>query len=932
MRASLRRLVAVSAATVVGLGAAVIAAPAASATGCATYYVSSAAGNDANDGCSPSTPWQTLTNVNATTFAPGNQILLAAGGSWTGTLAPQGSGASGNPVVVSSYGSGAAPIVAGGGAAAAVSLLDQHDWTIQNLEITNTATTLGYRAGIHVGNDTTGSLHGIHIVNNTIHDIAGNWNTNDPQPVNTSAIAFELSDANTTSGWDDILIDGNTLTKTDAGAIYIGSLKGLNHDKVTTGVVIQNNTITNAGGNSIVCVFCSAPLIQYNVSTDSGYRFSGAALWSGWTTNGIWQYNEVARNWKSFVDGQAFDIDNNDSGTVLQYNYTHDNPWGFMEFCCSATFGVSGTSTIRYNISQNDGASNANIGLLGGLTPGAVAQVYNNTFYMPAGNNGDLTAGTPSSGASAVFTNNVIYKLGTGGYATTRTTWNHNLMYGNHPSSEPADAAKVTADPLLVAPGGAGSGRASAAAYKLRTGSPALGAGALVAGNGGLDYFGNPVSSSAAPNIGAYNGAGVAAPAPTPGGFWRFDTGSGTAALDASGNNNPGVLQAGASWAAGRMGPFAVALNGSSTGFVDIPTTAVDTSGSYTVQAWVKPTTTTGNQTYASIDGSVISPFYLQLSGGSFAFTQRSADSTSSSYTQAVGPAAVAGTWYNLMGVYDSVAHTIKLYVNGVLQSTASYSSAWKATGHTTIGRAKWNRAPVDFANATIDDVRMIPRALTDREAFAIGSGASAYFAFNEDAGRTFADVTGYTVPGWLTGSAGWAAGEAGAGALALDGTKGTWGAVGATPIDTSASFAVDAWVKLSSLSGNQTFVSSYGANVSPFYLQLAGGKFTFTTRPSDATGATASSVASTLTPTAGVWYHVLGTFDASAGSISLYVNGSLQGSASAASIFRVRGATALGSAVWARTPVDFVNGAIDEVHFYNRTLTSAEIATLATP
>jgi Concanavalin A-like lectin/glucanases superfamily len=932
MRASIRRVATVLVATVVGLGAAVTGAPAASATGCTTYFVSSATGSDANDGCSSSTPWRTLTNVNSTTFAAGDQILLAAGGSWSGTLAPLGSGGNGNPIVVSSYGSGAAPIVAGGGAAAAVSLLDQHDWTIQNLEITNTATTVGYRAGIHVGNDTTGSLHGIHIVNNNIHDIAGNWNTTDPQPVNTSAIAFELSDSNTTSGWDDILIDGNTLTKTDAGAIYIGSPKGVDHNKVTTGVVIQNNTISNAGGNSIVCVFCASPLVQYNVSTDSGYRFSGAALWSGWTTNGVWQYNEVARNWKSFVDGQAFDIDNNDSGTVLQYNYSHDNPWGFMEFCCSATFGVSGTSTIRYNISQNDGASNSNFGTMGGLTSGAVAQIYNNTIYMPEGNNGDITAGTPQSGASAVFTNNIIYKLGTGGYSTTGTAWNHNLMYGNHPGSEPADAAKVTADPLFVAPGGGGAGRSSAAAYKLRSGSPALGAGALISGNGGLDYFGNTVSSSSAPNIGAYNGAAVAAPASTPGGFWRFDSGVGTAALDASGNNNSGVLQAGASWATGKMGPYALALNGSSNSFVDIPSTAIDTSGSYTVQAWVKPSTITGNQTYASIDGSVISPFYLQLSGGSFVFTQRSADSTSSSYTQAVGPTAVAGTWYNLMGVYDSVAHTIKLYVNGVLQSTASYSSAWKAAGHTTIGRAKWNSASVDFANATIDDVRMIPRALTDREAFAIGSGAFAYFALNENAGRTFTDVTGYTGPGWLAGSAGWTSGEAGASALALNGTKGTWGAVAATPIDTSASFAVDAWVKLNSLSGNQTFVSSYGSNVSPFYLQLAGGRFAFTTRPSDSTGATASSVSSTVTPTTGVWYHVLGTFDASAGSISLYVNGSLQGSASAASVYRVKGATALGSAVWSWTPGDFVNGAIDEVHLYNRTLTSAEIATLATP
>ena len=134
------RLLAGITAVRMGLAGIAINASSASASGCSTYYVSSSAGSDTNDGCSTSTPWKTLANVNATTFAAGNQILFAKGGSWTGTLAPLGSGASGNPVQISSYGTGAAPIIAGAGAAAAVSLLDQHDWTIQNLEITNTAT------------------------------------------------------------------------------------------------------------------------------------------------------------------------------------------------------------------------------------------------------------------------------------------------------------------------------------------------------------------------------------------------------------------------------------------------------------------------------------------------------------------------------------------------------------------------------------------------------------------------------------------------------------------------------------------------------------------------------------------------------------------------------------------------------------------------
>ena len=133
--------------------------------------MSSVGGSDSNDGCSTSTPWQTLANVNATTFAAGNQILFAKGGAWSGALTPQGSGSSGNPIVVSSYGTGAMPIIAGGGAAAAVKLYDQHDWTVQNLEITNTAATASPRAGVYVQNDTTGILHGIHLVGNNIHDI-----------------------------------------------------------------------------------------------------------------------------------------------------------------------------------------------------------------------------------------------------------------------------------------------------------------------------------------------------------------------------------------------------------------------------------------------------------------------------------------------------------------------------------------------------------------------------------------------------------------------------------------------------------------------------------------------------------------------------------------------------------------------------------------
>jgi len=59
----------------------------------ATYYVDSAGGNDANSGTATNSAWQTLAKVNGTTFQSGDFILFKTGGSWIGTLNPQGAGA-----------------------------------------------------------------------------------------------------------------------------------------------------------------------------------------------------------------------------------------------------------------------------------------------------------------------------------------------------------------------------------------------------------------------------------------------------------------------------------------------------------------------------------------------------------------------------------------------------------------------------------------------------------------------------------------------------------------------------------------------------------------------------------------------------------------------------------------------------------------------
>jgi hypothetical protein len=76
------------------------------------YYVSNT-GSDAAAGTSTGAAWQTIAKVNATSFLPGDSILLKNGDSWREQLKPISSGSSGNVIYIGAYGSGAKPLLTG---------------------------------------------------------------------------------------------------------------------------------------------------------------------------------------------------------------------------------------------------------------------------------------------------------------------------------------------------------------------------------------------------------------------------------------------------------------------------------------------------------------------------------------------------------------------------------------------------------------------------------------------------------------------------------------------------------------------------------------------------------------------------------------------------------------------------------------------------
>ena len=116
---------------------------------------------------------------------------------------------------------------------------------------------------------------------------------------------------------------------------------------------------------------------------------------------------------------------------------------------------------------------------------------YNNLVYVESGGNPIFTS---------LASQGVQYDI------------SHNLFY---PYSAFSLANELTDNALFLNPKLRNPGSSSASMYKLLTGSNAKYAGAIINtsinpfdysnNNGGLDYFGNAVSDSTAPHIGAYN-------------------------------------------------------------------------------------------------------------------------------------------------------------------------------------------------------------------------------------------------------------------------------------------------------------------------------------------------------------------------------------------------------------------------------------------
>ncbi|WP_328912233.1 MULTISPECIES: LamG-like jellyroll fold domain-containing protein [unclassified Streptomyces] len=213
---------------------------------------------------------------------------------------------------------------------------------------------------------------------------------------------------------------------------------------------------------------------------------------------------------------------------------------------------------------------------------------------------------------------------------------------------------------------------------------------------------------------------------------------------------------------------------------------------------------------------------------------------------------------------------------------------------------------------------------------FRVAPGAPAvdHWAFDEGTGASAADSAG-THPASLSTGAAWSDRARTGKALATDGTA-SYASVASPGLDTSKSFTVSAWARLTGTSHNAVVAAQAGVNGSAYalYYSTAYQKWIFNRYTSDVASPTIVRSVATTSPAVGAWTHLLGVYDAQAQTIQLYVNGLPQGNPVAFTTpWAATGAMQIGRGQLSTSFTDYFPGQIDEVQLWNRILSPDEVA-----
>jgi hypothetical protein len=444
-----------------------------SVTFSANYYVSSD-GNDNNNGTSTSTSWQTLSKVSGGSYNAGDLILFKRGDIFVGRLDVPSDGSSGSPVVFSSYGTGANPVIdANNIEEICISIPGKSYITIDSIDCRN---------GISRGIDGGSYSPYVIIRGSTISNI-GTTNTN-------MLTAISLEGGHCT-------ITHCTITN----IAHLGIMFGGGNNVITYNDISYTNTYYTEWGAAIDGVGDNDE-IAYNTLHDNGgvsdLRMAHG-IYTGTGTISVNIHHNIITNSSR---GAGIKCNGN---AEIHHNYISGSYLGGFEL------GYNSTNNVVMDLYNN--IITGNRGGIWELSKGTGAltiNIYNNTFYL--NNSGTYADGIViNHDLTALNIKNNIIQVDNGRYcynmvAQTGATINNNCLYQVEKGTPFSyngkyvtwatwqgygfDTNGLNADPLVI----------SSSNFNLHSGSPCIHTGVDV----GLTRDFRGASIIGVPDIGAY--------------------------------------------------------------------------------------------------------------------------------------------------------------------------------------------------------------------------------------------------------------------------------------------------------------------------------------------------------------------------------------------------------------------------------------------
>jgi sugar lactone lactonase YvrE len=198
-------------------------------------------------------------------------------------------------------------------------------------------------------------------------------------------------------------------------------------------------------------------------------------------------------------------------------------------------------------------------------------------------------------------------------------------------------------------------------------------------------------------------------PDPSLVGYWTFDDGTGTTALDSSGEGNHGTLVGGPTWTTGVIGG-ALQFDGFDDRVTAPDSPTLDLTGPYTLMAWVKPDSSVG--CYESFINK-----YLNYALQTCSVNKLRMISSGVGVVESPDNTLVPNVWQHVAGTWDG--STMRLYHNGAEVASVTLGSLTPdATDNPlTIGMELLSgTTPWEFFGGSLDEVKVYNRALSGAE------------------------------------------------------------------------------------------------------------------------------------------------------------------------------------------------------------------------